>query len=744
MIGNVVKRLFKKFIVGENGAVSIYAIIVVLLVFLFNAVLIDYVRIMVAEYQTDIAVKEAMRSTFSGYDKGVQNSGLFVMNDEDGDPEEVFKEVFEKNLAVDAGDDDYFQFVDTTMENSSFDSDDTRTFANKKIIKHQILEDMKYKAPIAFGDRVLEAFLPAACTMKEAEVVSNAAEDVEENVKDRDELMESAKEEIGNADNKLQAVEKEATDDWTGDDYPSVTNVRDIQANVSDYRESLEDDDPSEEDIEKQDEFHNDSKKVLKVIKDAADDAEADMDDAMSDLEDAKEKNEKIGDAIEEAEEEADKNYEGVDEDQCAEVSAEQGDNDVDDVKEDLEDFYMAPDDEGSDFFQEAIDATNHARDNLKRNNDSLYEYVKKQLDDMNDFYEHVSRVSQIEKKYEEEAKESVDEAGDYVNENYDEVPEDELPADEDDAEDGYRDEAESSLGDIKDLLTAGESILKDQAAYESLSVLTDKYGSADPGDADNLNLDDPEDSKDDSMNMISKLFRMLSDTGIDMRDKLYINEYILTRFTSKEDLKLTDLPDTFLLKNREVEYILYGKHNAAENYGLALTELMGVRFGLNFAAAFFQPGIAQVPFPLLKVAWALSWSIGRTLGDMTKLTEKGSDARVPFMYVKGLKKIETTYKDYLRLFLFLHPDGDDNRITRIQSLIDYSKDRDMSLAYWNMDPPEGNLIESPIYASGKAESSVSLWYLPKIMDMLGKSDVLGGEVIDGRYYIEKQIDYSY
>lgn len=80
------KTAFRHFIVNENGAVSIYVIIVTLLLFLFNAVLIDFVRIMVAENQVEQASKSAIRSAFSSYNKDVQNKGLFIINEnaEDG------------------------------------------------------------------------------------------------------------------------------------------------------------------------------------------------------------------------------------------------------------------------------------------------------------------------------------------------------------------------------------------------------------------------------------------------------------------------------------------------------------------------------------------------------------------------------------------------------------------------------------------------------------------------------------
>jgi len=40
--------------------------------------------------------------------------------------------------------------------------------------------------------------------------------------------------------------------------------------------------------------------------------------------------------------------------------------------------------------------------------------------------------------------------------------------------------------------------------------------------------------------------------------------------------------------------------------------------------------------------------------------------------------------------------------------------------------------------------SSIDLWFLPGIIDMLGSTNILEGQVRNGRYYIDTEIDYSY
>lgn len=79
---------------------------------------------------------------------------------------------------------------------------------------------------------------------------------------------------------------------------------------------------------------------------------------------------------------------------------------------------------------------------------------------------------------------------------------------------------------------------------------------------------------------------------------------------------------------------------------------------------------------------------------------------------------------------MFLHPDPDDERITRIQSVIDQKSSDDLENA--------------PIYATANAEASIDLWFLPGIIDMLGSTNILEGQVRNGRYYIDTETNYSY
>ena len=169
------------------------------------------------------------------------------------------------------------------------------------------------------------------------------------------------------------------------------------------------------------------------------------------------------------------------------------------------------------------------------------------------------------------------------------------------------------------------------------------------------------------------------------------------------------------------------GQHKSGVKYGRALMEICGIRFGLNFISAFTQNEVKIIPHPIPKLLVATSWAFQKTVKDLEKLT-KGE--KVQLVDIGKAKSLHTDYKFYLRLLLMMHPDKNDQRIHRIQAVVD--------------DKASANLINAPTYATGKVEASVDLWFLPGIINMLGSTGVLEGNVKNGKYHMTKEIDYSY
>lgn len=54
------------------------------------------------------------------------------------------------------------------------------------------------------------------------------------------------------------------------------------------------------------------------------------------------------------------------------------------------------------------------------------------------------------------------------------------------------------------------------------------------------------------------------------------------------------------------------------------------------------------------------------------------------------------------------------------------------------------DLTKLPTYINGEASTSVKLWFLPGVTKMLGQTGAITGRVENGRYFIDKEINYSY
>lgn len=147
----------KRFVRSEKGAVSVYLILIIVPVFLFQAVLIDFARIKLAEKETESAVKAATRSVMSSYDTKLQAMGLYGLGISQEKSEDVFRTVFANNLSsqVSSG---AFRYVDTKPIVQGERVTPVYSLASHEIFERQLLEDMKVKAPIEFMLEITDKF----------------------------------------------------------------------------------------------------------------------------------------------------------------------------------------------------------------------------------------------------------------------------------------------------------------------------------------------------------------------------------------------------------------------------------------------------------------------------------------------------------------------------------------------------------------------------------------------------------
>lgn len=723
---NWFKKCIHTFVINENGAVSIYAIMITLLLFIFNAVLIDYVRIMAAERNVDQAIKAATRSTMASFDKSLMGDyGLFGFK---GEALDIFEKVLKEHLEIEGN--DYFKFAEASVVEGSakIDFNEEMMLATPDTFSYQILEDMKYKAPLQIGEAILEGFLSVSDEMEKASNFVDVAAELQKKVDEREEKLNEVKKELDNAKKKIEPLEK----NFIGGSvrgifstYPNVNSLKDIVEHLDRFKEDTEtiDDDSAEDNDKAKDNvktFKEESEKVVKALNKDLKELNGHLIKAEDALKKAKSLND---DAIELLNKKDASNDYGNAQDardtlaEGSNVNAGNAGEGLDEGMKALEDLII-----DEEFFENMLNPLEDAiyKTSTERGGDTLYNYLQSKVKEIdNGNIENAlltsTNIAMIDRKVNEfnEGKTKIDE----VLSEFEKRPQ----MKEEDGVKEKEEEANENFDEAAKLLEESVGVAVDFANYQELLGKVAKYSEFAEMDRERKELDSEtkEDLADSSMDIVDLIFGAIGDVLLNSRDKAYINEYILMRFShhnfNSRGAKKAGSSES------EVEFILYGLGTPQLNVGAALGEIFAVRFAVNFIEAFTQKEVRA--FGKFMFIAALSYAFLQTASDMKDIFQGRK-----FKFIEVGPEFLTGYEDYLRLFLFMHPEG---------------KKMQRSLA--RIDQKTGNdLTEMGTYLEGEVQASVKLWFLPGVASILSDTGVLNGEVEDGEFFIRKKAIYSY
>jgi hypothetical protein len=186
------------FIRGEHGAVTIYTILIIVPIFIFQAVLIDFVRIKVASMEAEQAVRAATRSVLSAYDKHLLDYGLFGLKANAEEQKTIANRVLSK-YGTDGTQINTFRWlVLSTLENQT-SVIPMYSLGDHRLIYQQILEDMKYKAPIEFTRNLYDKW------SGKKEIVDQTIEEVHQ-AEGLDALLQQRENRLENAFNQVEQM----------------------------------------------------------------------------------------------------------------------------------------------------------------------------------------------------------------------------------------------------------------------------------------------------------------------------------------------------------------------------------------------------------------------------------------------------------------------------------------------------------------------------------------------------------
>lgn len=758
----------RTFIRSAQGAVSVYLILIIVPIFLFQAVLIDFARVKLAEKETESAVQAATRSVLSVFDPELQAMGLYGLGTSQEEMEEVFLKVFANNLSgeVSSG---AFHYVDTKPAKMGIRVTPVYNLGSHAIFERQLLEDMKMKAPIEFMLEITDKFrksgtrapfqLGSQFSKEAAEIESlidqreHALDDAwqtseelhkktklyhtyyQSRIMELDQLalqigihtVDEVRKEIVNVETQLQAVQ---------------TSLREMDMSIASLSQAgpgaiagiqsmLESRRALVEQAQSLSQKRNDLQHLLKLILQYAALLAATKLEVPSNAKVITELQQEIESSLRTAKQ---RNTDIRVKLESVTSSPGQGVSGVSEVFKNVpvlgdDYFYKYQTSVASTAalftaFKEVVDSVQlYTAENTMRANQANDAYWT----ESNAFY---GKQSVIEKT-------RMDNTGTIRASKQQQKNKIQSILDQAKQSIGGCSVANAAAGDdplYARLQGAGGEASTSQGYYQ-------KYRAANAQDATigseiAYDLDKSEPVSLKAMSML-EAFNHAAET---MRNELYVNEYALTKFNyrttglekdphgrPKVSYERID-PSTHTLANQEVEYLLYGFSSCAANISSAYAEMFAFRMAIRTVEALLDPKkeLLHAGSPLLVLLAAAAEGAVIAFQDMTKLV---NGEAVELSAKLTSSALSLTYKDYLRIFLLLHSNNT-KLMARMQALIELETGKD--------------LIQITTYVQGNGASEVRLWFIPQMIKLIAGSSLLGCKVSGNRCQLTSTAAVAY
>ncbi|SDN82105.1 hypothetical protein SAMN04487897_10537 [Paenibacillus sp. yr247] len=758
----------RKFVRSEKGAVSVYLILIIVPIFLFQAVLIDFARIKLAEKETESAVKAATRSVMSAYDTKLQAMGLYGLGISQAETEELFLEVFANNLSghVSPG---AFHYVDTRPLDNGMRVTPVYALASHVIFERQVLEDMKIKAPIEYTLEITDKFRKSGtkAPFQLGSQFSKEASELEKLIDQREKALNEAwqsseelhakttlyhtyyQARIAELDNLAAQIGIHTVGEVKSDIINVINQLRSIQDSIIDLDMSiaaLSQSGPGSvasmqsilesrrilgEQAQVLTQKQNELEVLLQLIIKYAALIAATKLEVPANGREIGQLRRKIEPALRLANQRNDEirtKLNGIPN------GSEIGNSSVYEVFQNVpvmgDDYFYGYQTAVASItalfaaFQEVVNTVYlYTSDNTSRANKANDAYSS----ESNDFY---GKQSILEKT-------RMDNNG-VITENK-QQQKTKIQA--------VLDQAKQTLGACSLTNTqSGDTVLYNrlQGTGEEESGgkgFYQKYREANAQDTTigseiAYDLEKPEPVSLKAMGMLEAF----NDAAESMRNELYVNEFALTKFNYRtlgleKDLEgrpkvsneLVD-PGSHALANQEVEYLLYGFSSCGANISSAYAEMFAFRMAIRTLEALLdaKKELLNIGSPLLVLLSAAAEGALAALQDMNKLI-KGEAVALSAKITTSA--VSLTYKDYLRIFLFLHRNNT-KIMARMQALIELETGKD--------------LVGKTTYIQGNASSDVRLWFIPQIMKLIDGSGLLGCKVHGDRCQFSSTSSVAY
>ncbi|SFI99531.1 hypothetical protein SAMN02799624_02907 [Paenibacillus sp. UNC496MF] len=701
---------------------------------LFTALLIDYARIAAFNKQSELAAQSGVRSALSAYDDALYTRyGLFGAGGSDRG--ELFAQAAEHNWPPEDG--NGFQLLRIRREASHVDA--YEVLGNQAVFTRQVLEEMKYKAPIDFTMEIASRFAPMGSALKEASATVGALEDVKHLYEEREMHLE-----------RVEDIRRESAGRLPGI-ASKLEAASTIAGGYGDYENWMredaalgEDEQPAHADaIEAyRSRALNDSAALASAASGELARLKTGLARALSELQSAERLNASIAEAAKRMEESQDGG--GFDDLAGAQLGGQTASS-------------MTPGELAG------FGGTRKSIGGLTMEADWFARY----REEINGQLEAFEWLDGAAAGFGAAVRAAVGAPGgaaalgqawagaNRAFQDYDrpygnpgtalKARQEELRRRHAGDEERKSNEAaaQSKWGQVQTIIggmSAEPGSEEQRKAFEDAKRLaadnltfnqaTETDGDSD-GEPSGSAAEDSGDAAKSALSSMGTMFGGMGDLLQGIRDPLYVNEYVAHRFSRFDPKLLREViaggsreafAQSLSLENQETEFILYGFGEPGSNIAAAYGEIFASRLAIRTMEGLIA--CRALGNPLLILSAAVLYGIEKSIADMTALAETGKAQLSKYV------PVELTYADYLRLFLVLHGSGGQARTARVIAVIEHNTGADLSNVATGL--------------SGEMTSSVNLWFLPGLMRSFTATGILSGKVKDGRYEKTQTIGSSY
>lgn len=749
---------------GRAGSVSIYFIAATAGFVLLTGLLIDFARIAAFRKQAELAVKSGARSVLSAYDPDLYGGyGLFARG---GDPaDELMRLALGGNLEPET--DGSFRLVDARWEESGVM--ESRPLADHGVYRRQVLEEMKYKAPIDLTLELASRFRGIAPALREAQSSVDVLERMRQAYDKREAALDRALEAQKKAGGKLSesldgSVPRPSVSLAGSKSAGRASHIADAALMYADYvRKRQSDEERAEAHSRAMAAYDERKRRAEESGQPFAEEPPSGGEPQYSSIVSAYERSvkelarslaEKPPRGLSEANEALEKAREAV-------AEANEANAEMKRIADEAETFANEPGGReeidpdaaiGDDKAASMADLRQSVRELVLE--EAFFSAYREELEEQANEGERVAEAaadlsvilrsapgsSGMDGELRSAAG-SVQSLGNEYRSRYgdsgsivgrrQELLEEHRSADSQrkQLEREARREWQGAAAFLRGFAggSAGEEDVKSFDRLRKLTEANLEWNEAEEERREEIGrAASPEEARDDSMNASGGWMDALGDAAAGSRDALYYAEYAASRFTHTDPSEVRDMLNgggegITKADRQELEYVLYGLNNPSGNIAAAYGEIFAMRLAIRTMEGLIE--CRTYGHPLAVLAAALVYAIQHALADMNELLNTGK------MPLSRYARVDTYYLDYLRVFLLLHGDSA-SRTARSIAVTEAATGLSFERTY--------------TYVSGEATASLRLWFFPGLTRLLERAGSWGGVVRDGRYEVTYKAEDSY